>query len=254
VGENAAEPPPRAPAGILTAQVLKVSNAVAALRAADPLSEDASAASDDGARTPVAGAELRTVLRKLDDLLAASDALSRAATGAKSTIDDAGKWTKQAKQAASSFSTLSETISSIASAVEVIGRRTKLLSLNAAIESARIGNAGRAFAVVAAEFKDLAAETSEAAARIAEHLYEVRRQTSEIVDAIEVIDEMVGDAAKQASKINDNVVEYSEATLFVQRCLTDALHEPGESPRGASAKGAWVSPAFEPEPPAQTDI
>lgn len=60
----------------------------------------------------------------------------------------------------------SEGLSSMAEDVGVIARQTNLLSLNAAIEAARAGQAGRGFSVVAAEVRRLSMASADTGKRI----------------------------------------------------------------------------------------
>lgn len=61
-----------------------------------------------------------------------------------------------------------------------IARKSNLLSLNASIEAARVGEAGRAFSVVAAEMKKLAEDSAQEAKKIDGLLQELQTKTKAI--------------------------------------------------------------------------
>ncbi|MBO5093839.1 MAG: methyl-accepting chemotaxis protein [Lachnospiraceae bacterium] len=63
-------------------------------------------------------------------------------------------------------STAAEKINSITEIIKEIAKQTNLLSLNAAIEAARVGEGGRGFAVVASEIKTLADTSAQNAVAI----------------------------------------------------------------------------------------
>ena len=72
-----------------------------------------------------------------------------------------------------------EDLSRLASLVEDLADRTKVLAINASIEAARAGGHGRAFAVVADEVHRLAQQSALAAVRITDGLEAVRKAIDE---------------------------------------------------------------------------
>ena len=72
------------------------------------------------------------------------------------------------------FATAMNQVQMVSSTIETIARKTNMLALNATIEAARAGDAGRSFAVVAAEVKKLAHDTRAATSQIAATIGDVR--------------------------------------------------------------------------------
>lgn len=73
-----------------------------------------------------------------------------------------------------------EKMNSILAAINKLSNSTKILGLNASIESARAGEAGRGFSVVAQEIGRLSANTNQAAMEIAQMLTSIEAQLKAI--------------------------------------------------------------------------
>lgn len=77
--------------------------------------------------------------------------------------------------------TKTQAISEIIQVINDISDQTNLLSLNASIEAARAGDAGRGFAIVASEIRNLANRSVNAANEIKDVIDEITKQTAETV-------------------------------------------------------------------------
>ncbi|WP_017652765.1 methyl-accepting chemotaxis protein [Fortiea contorta] len=80
----------------------------------------------------------------------------------------------------------SQQISRVVSLINQIAMQTNLLAINAGIEAARAGEEGQGFAVVAEEVGELAARSAAATKEIEQIVDNIQRETSEVVQAMEV--------------------------------------------------------------------
>ncbi len=81
----------------------------------------------------------------------------------------------------------SKQIGDVVRVISQVAHRTNLLALNAMIEAARVGEAGRGFTVVANEVKSLAQQTAGATSNIEKQVASIQSVTRDAVQAIERI-------------------------------------------------------------------
>ena len=91
-----------------------------------------------------------------------------------------------------------------------VSEQTNLLGLNASIEAAHAGNAGKSFAVVASEIRKLAENSHNAGGRIGKEINSILRQAEEVDTEINMVKTVSEEQQSVINILKDQVIQIEE--------------------------------------------
>ena len=220
-----------------------VAAAASSAQALTTASEDLTASAD---RIAAAASEASTqagrVASAADHVSASVQTVSAGAEEMGVSIQEIAQSTSSAAQVAAqavgvaeatnaTISALGESsrqITDVVKSITAIAEQTNLLALNATIEAARAGEAGKGFAVVASEVKDLAQETARATGDIVVRVEQIQADTGAAVEAIGQITAIITRVNDYQTTIATAVAEQSATTSQMGRSVAEAAAGAGE--------------------------
>lgn len=135
---------------------------------------------------------------------------------------------------------LSDNIGQILTAISSIAEQTNLLALNAAIEAARAGEAGRGFAVVADEIRKLAEQTNKETNKISDLIATIQGRVDKVKTGGMAVQEKVKigeDLSKSSIGNVEQITNYTKAN-------TDSIGEISDSSKEQAIASQEVTTAI----------
>jgi methyl-accepting chemotaxis protein len=177
-------------------------------QSAKSLSSKAAGSHQQSSQASVAAHEasqnVQSVAAATEELTAAIDEISRQINDTDNMVSQTSGMAQAADGKVEALAENAARIDEVLTLIRDIAEQTNLLALNATIEAARAGEAGKGFAVVASEVKDLASQTAKATEEISERVQSIQDGTGSSVQAIR-------DIAANMAELSQNTAAISAA-------------------------------------------
>ncbi|MCA0200389.1 MAG: methyl-accepting chemotaxis protein [Proteobacteria bacterium] len=169
-----------------------------------------------------ASSNVQTVAAATEELTSSIKEIGRQVTQSSQVAAKAVDEANKEKDMVRGLDDSAQKIGQVVALITAIAEQTNLLALNATIEAARAGEAGKGFAVVASEVKNLANQTAKATEEIAAQINGIQGATKSSVGAIENIFQTIGQIDQIATTIASAIEEQTAATAEIARNVEQA--------------------------------
>jgi len=146
-----------------------------------------------------------------------TSAMSLAADRMSGALGQALDATERSSEALADLDTKAKAITRLTGQIDGIAKQTNLLALNAAIEAARAGEAGRGFAVVADEVRKLADQSQRSAEEIAAAIGAMSQAMSSMIGMMDALGKSMTESRDIANDFNQRLDGAAESATVVSQ-------------------------------------
>jgi methyl-accepting chemotaxis protein len=210
---------------------------------------------DTAQRLQAAASRTSAAEVELQDLRGKTDATAEGVSRSQSALDavqeevhDVSQFVGSTQGKLASFVESVQTVEQLTAGIQEVANQTNLLALNAAIEAARAGEAGRGFAVVADEVRNLARKTASITRRIDDLTLAIRDSSADLghdmetaVARIERVGNLVGSVQTSMRDVKTTM----HATVQMAQRQTQTMQQLAADAQAQRSSGQAASDALQ---------
>ncbi|MGN1415771.1 MAG: methyl-accepting chemotaxis protein [Oscillospiraceae bacterium] len=166
-------------------------------------------------------ADITAIMDKVRESSTIADDARILAGSAKERIEDSNREMEKLLKAMSEISAMSAETAKIVRTIDDIAFQTNILALNASVEAARAGAAGKGFTVVADEVRNLAGKSAEAANRTSKLISETTEAISAGAALADSTAGYLAEAVGNTVRVDENICRISEFTREQSRYMDE---------------------------------
>jgi methyl-accepting chemotaxis protein len=164
-----------------------------------------------------AACNVQGVAAAAEQLGASVAEIGRQISRTNAVVTEASEMASRSNEQVAALASAAQKIGDVVDLIKAIAEQTNLLALNATIEAARAGEAGKGFAVVASEVKTLANQTARATEDIGAQVSGIQTSTKDAVGAIGKIAATMEEINRLTSSVVTTIEEQGRATAEISR-------------------------------------